>query len=305
MENLQYRVAELRALPEGDSRIVEFVISDETKDRHGTVLKSDLWKLDNYKRNPVVGWSHSLHGSMFSEPEPDSVIGKGEVFQEGKKLIGRVEFEPAELNPLAEKIYQKVKFGSLRTASVGFIPTGEPEYGKGKQAKGQPDETLYFPGQELLEWSIVNIPSNPRAAKRAFQDETEKFLEMAAQTLDQPIEDLRKMTMKGIMNLISGEGVEQDAEEAENSQEVVNETEDIKIEDEIRAEEPEITNEELAKSRVMRQQLAMTAALAYFDQYSKEIELADNKIKKQKEDERRMRARILNKFSTKDKEGKV
>ena len=219
--------AELRAIPDNvdETRTVEFVISNEKRDRHGTVLKLDGWKLDNYKRNPVVGWSHSLHGSMFGEPDPDSVIGKGEVFKEGNNLIGRVTFEPAEINPLAEKIFQKVKFGSLRTASVGFTPTGEPVYGKGDEARGGKNETQYFPGQELLEWSIVNIPSNPTASKREYADELDSFLESVSKALDGKLtqDELRKMTIDGIIKPMNGESVDADTREAEESQVIDNE----------------------------------------------------------------------------------
>lgn len=221
--------AELRALPENveETRTVEFVISNETRDRHGTVLRADKWDLANYKRNPVVGYSHALHGSFFGDVDPDTVIGKGEVFMEGKNMIGRVMFEPAEINPLAEKIFQKVKFGSLRSASVGFSPKGEPEYGKGTQAKGQPNETLYYPGQELLEWSIVNIPSNPTAVKREMADDLEDFLENAAKALEgkHTVEELRKMTLKGVISLMTGEGIEEDKQETEESQQIDNELE--------------------------------------------------------------------------------
>ena len=266
--------AELRAIPDNvdETRTVEFVISNEKRDRHGTVLKLDGWKLDNYKRNPVVGWSHSLHGSMFGEPDPDSVIGKGEVFKEGNNLIGRVTFEPAEINPLAEKIFQKVKFGSLRTASVGFTPTGEPVYGKGDEARGGKNETQYFPGQELLEWSIVNIPSNPTASKREYADELDSFLESVSKALDGKLsqDELRKMTIDGIIKLMNGESVDADNKEAEVSQEI-----DYK----------------------RQQQLnRLSVDLAFHQTFEKEIEIEDAKKRQELEAKKREARRNLHKF---------
>lgn len=230
MEPTRYIRAEVRGIPADvdETRTIPFTISTETRDRHKTVLKSDKWILDNYKRNPIVGYAHAIHGGMFVDPNPDMVIGKStNIRVEGKELIADVTFEPAEINPLAEKIFQKVKFGSLRCASVGFVPTGDPEYGKGKQAKGQPEETAYYPGQELLEWSIVNIPSNPKAVKREMADDTEEWLSKVSEALDgkHTVEELRKMTIKGIVSLMTGEGVEKDEAEAEASQAVDNEME--------------------------------------------------------------------------------
>jgi hypothetical protein len=223
MEALKYRSAELRALGADvdETRTVEFVISNEKRDRHGTVLRAKGWQLDNYKRNPVVGYQHTIHGSMFSEPNPDSVIGRSEVFFEGDNLIGRVTFEPPEINPLAEKIFQKVKFGSLRSASVGFMPTGEPTYGTGKEARGKENETMYFPGQELMEWSIVHIPSLASANKREYSDEMDEFLLNASQAMEGKLkpEELRKMTIEGIVRMVTGESLEKDKTEREESDE--------------------------------------------------------------------------------------
>lgn len=157
----------VREIPKGDSRTVEFIISNSSRDRHNTILNQDGWKLDNYMRNPVVGYNHNVYGGgLFTKGTPDDIIGKSEVFKEGNNLIGKVTFEPADLNPTAEKIYQKIKFGTLRSASVGFMEAGTGKFGENDQAEGKENETYYFAGQELLEWSIVNIPSNPSAVKR-------------------------------------------------------------------------------------------------------------------------------------------
>ena len=53
-----------------------------------------------------------------------------------------------------------------RRSSVGFLEIGEGRYGEGDEGRGKMNETYYFAGQELLEWSVVNIPSNAHAGKR-------------------------------------------------------------------------------------------------------------------------------------------
>jgi hypothetical protein len=153
------------------TRTINFVISTNVRDRHNTVLNQDNWHLDNYRKNPIVAYQHNLSGGLFTDPNPDSVIGRSpDLWFEGsgkdKKLLASVKFEPAEINPLAERIFRKVLFGSLSQASVGFLEVGTGKYGEGSEAKGRDKETYYFSGQELLEWSIVSIPSNPEAGKR-------------------------------------------------------------------------------------------------------------------------------------------
>jgi hypothetical protein len=159
-----------------ETREIEFVISTPGRDRHRTRTNPRNWKLDNYARNGIVGYQHNIYGDMCNPPNPDDVIGSGRAFTEGDNLIGVVRFEPADLNPLADKIFRKVLAGTLRATSVGFMPIPDPqtnEYGKwgeGEEAQGRSNETFYFYGQELLEFSIVNIPYIRRATGLDFQE---------------------------------------------------------------------------------------------------------------------------------------
>ena len=96
----------------------------------------------------------------------DFVIGKGRAYVEDKKLLVDITFEPKEINELAEKVYQKILFGSLNAVSVGFLPIGKGAWGKDDEAPGEARETYYYAGQELLEISVVNIPSNSNATRK-------------------------------------------------------------------------------------------------------------------------------------------
>jgi hypothetical protein len=150
-----------------ETRTVEFIISTPERDRHRTVLRPQGWNLESYNRNGIVGYQHQVHSD-----NPDNIIGRGEAFMEGDNLIGRVTFEPAEINPLAEKIFRKVLHGTLKATSVGFLPVGKGKYGEGKEARGMEQETYYFEGQELLEWSIVHVPSNRGSVGRSEESDT-------------------------------------------------------------------------------------------------------------------------------------
>jgi len=144
-----------------ESRVIEFYISDSTNDRHHDVIPITAWKLDNYEKNGIVAYMHETGpGWLTDKSDPDSIIGKGSVYIEGDKLVGKVEFEPASINPLAEKVYQKVKFGTLKATSVGFIPH---KGHWGVESDGEDTGTYYYDLVELTEFSIVNIPANPNA----------------------------------------------------------------------------------------------------------------------------------------------
>lgn len=160
-----------------ETREVPFIISSSARDRHKSRVNMNNWKLDNYNANPIVGYQHNVYGdNMCVPPNPDDVLGSSRVYfeeREGRTLmIGVVKFDTKEVNPLAEKIFQKVLSGTLRAASVGFLEFGQGKSVKEKGADGKVEETYEFEGQELLEWSIVNIPSNPEATTKSLRNHT-------------------------------------------------------------------------------------------------------------------------------------
>lgn len=174
MENKNYTSGIIRDFDRAkaeESRTVEFVISDNTRDRHGTVIPVANWNLDSYNKNGVVGYQHNVYGGK--DPNPDQILGIGKAYVEDGKLIGQVKFEPAEINPLAEKIFQKVLHGTLKATSVGFRELEKGNWGdkeRGEDITGA-NPTYYFGKVELLEFSIVNIPSNPNALRREVEEE--------------------------------------------------------------------------------------------------------------------------------------
>lgn len=212
MIDLRFIQGQVREIPEDVefSRTIEFIISTATRDRHGTVLNPENWQLDNFNRNGIVGYQHNVYGKdLCSGPDPDAVIGIGKAWQEDHKLIGSVRFEPREINPLAEKIFRKVIHGTLKATSVGFYPIGEGRYGEGEERRGGSNETFYFDGQELLEFSIVNIPSNPDAVRRSLATHTDTALEFLHRHLNGKYsrQELLNMRIQDVIHLAEGREV--------------------------------------------------------------------------------------------------
>ena len=160
---------EIRKVDE-ETRTVEFVASDNSVDSYGTVIPVDKWDLTRYQNNGIVGYMHDVYGASWTKSaDPDDIIGKGEAFIEEDKLIVRITFEPKELNERADKIFRKIQFGSLHAVSVGFRATKKGHMGD--EERGEDPKVYYYAGQELLEVSVVNIPSNANALKRSIQEE--------------------------------------------------------------------------------------------------------------------------------------
>lgn len=153
-----------------ENRTVEFVASDGSVDSYGTVLPVDKWDLARYDKNGIVGYMHDVYGESWTKSaDPDDIIGKGTAFIEDGQLIVRITFEPESLNERADKIFRKIQFGSLRAVSVGFRAIGKGHMGN--EDRGENPEVYYYGGMELLEVSVVNIPSNANALKRSLEEE--------------------------------------------------------------------------------------------------------------------------------------
>lgn len=201
-----YVVCNVRKLADDmkDTRTVEFVASDESRDSHGTVIPSDKWDLTRFNTNGIIGYQHNVYGDMCGNEDPDKVIGTGEAFVENKQLIVRITFEPAEINPLAEKIFQKVLYGTLKAVSVGFMPTQEGHWGEGDESREGKNATYYFDGQELLEVCIVNIPSNKNALKRDLRSNTVDALHFVYRALDGKVRysEIEEMKVRDLMDLL-------------------------------------------------------------------------------------------------------
>jgi HK97 family phage prohead protease len=134
-----------------DDRSVKFVITTGDADREKDVIDPNGWEVSNYLKNPVVLFAHDYD----SLPVARTVSLK----QQNDTLIAVAEFASAELNPMAERVFQMLKQGFLRGASVGFRPMAFTF----NEARGGVD----FAKQELLEFSIVPIPANAQALMAA------------------------------------------------------------------------------------------------------------------------------------------
>ena len=225
-KEMQYRQGAVRSFLSEDDRTVEFTISDESRDRHRTVIPNDAWDMRGFSENPVAGWNHSVYGGS-RDWNPDNFIGRWEnVRSEGGELIGALRFEDGETNPLAEKLYRKVRNGTLNAVSVGFLP-GSGHYGEEEEARGGTNETYYYDSAELVEVSLVGIPSNKNARKKALEngDIPELIEELVREALGNEYNE--KLTLKGLFAVLRG-GDSGEVEQADTGKAVDKEARDEK-----------------------------------------------------------------------------
>lgn len=128
---------------------MEFVLSDGSLDRHGTRINPKGWVLEAFKRNPIALFGHS--GGF--------PIGQWENVRVQKdKLIGTLVLAAAGTSDRIDELRKLAEQGILRAVSVGFsvIKYGEP-------GKSEYD----YEEQELMECSLVSVPSNTNAISMA------------------------------------------------------------------------------------------------------------------------------------------
>ena len=213
LEPIRAFVSVTERITEKDGKRV-FVMSDEVKDRHGTVVRLGSGAdISQYNTNPIVLWMHESSKGFFDMKsyDPDNVLGFGEAYFEDGKLKNRITFESLETtgNQLADTVVRKIDFGSLRAGSIGFVPIAG-SYGKKEMLEDE--ETFYIREWTLLEFSIVTIPSNPNALienaydrkTQELEEELDKHInEVITQSEESPLSRNKAARAKRILTLIN------------------------------------------------------------------------------------------------------
>jgi HK97 family phage prohead protease len=134
--------------------VIQFNMSSMEKDRDNERIDPKGWDLKSYLKNPVILWSH--------DKTLPSIGVMENVRIENGTLVGEAKFVPKEIDEWAWGIGERVKQGFLTKGSVGFIPK------KIELIKNASDGTkLIHREQELLEYSIVNVPALPSSGVKS------------------------------------------------------------------------------------------------------------------------------------------
>ena len=133
-----------------------WVLSSFDLDRFGERIDPAGWDFRFYLENPVVEWSHNYLIPAIGKIEGLNADDKG--------LHGVVYFNDKSYDAFGWGIGQRVKAGVIRAGSVGFRPI---EIEIPSKEDGKDGTTLIFRKQELLEFSICNVPANPFALAKS------------------------------------------------------------------------------------------------------------------------------------------
>ena len=125
-------------------------------DRFGERIDPQGWDFKRFNNNPVVEWAHRYDIPAIGKIESLTIDDNG--------LHGFVFFNDKSFDPFGWSIGQRVKAGVIRAGSVGFRVMEIEIPSKDDSKDGT---SLIFRKQELLEFSICNVPANPFALAKA------------------------------------------------------------------------------------------------------------------------------------------
>ena len=127
-------------------------------DRYGERIDPLGWDCKRYMENPVVEWAHRYDIPAIGKMEGLTIDEAG--------LHGLVFFNDKSYDFFGWSIGQRVKAGVIRAGSVGFRVIEIEIPSKADSVDGT---SLIFRKQELLEFSICNVPANPFALAKSLE----------------------------------------------------------------------------------------------------------------------------------------
>ena len=150
-----------------DANRYRVTIAANEEARQPPTLDFNGLSVDNYMLNPVVMWAHDVSGRS-----PSGGLPIGRTLELAKTDAGRLvaEFEFLGDDPFARRVQNAWDKGFLRAASISWLPIETSPTRDGGYRDTRSD---------LLEWSIVPVPSDPDALRESHARLLEDFLRPA------------------------------------------------------------------------------------------------------------------------------
>lgn len=201
LQQRRFIVEKAAGVDTGKRRVSGAVMSTETQDRMGDIIKLAGWELENFKANPQLLWAHDSHSLPIGTP---TKVRRGRTSKGVAALMSDEEYHTAEENPHAELVFRLVAKGALPGRSVGFrgIDVQRPASDAEREKLGLGAYGVVYVKSELLENSVVPIPANQLALQ-------EKALGIAREVYNSGCEDIPREVVKSVFDSLAF--TEQDA----------------------------------------------------------------------------------------------
>lgn len=171
-DGIVYRAAKMPKSFNSESRSAVLVMTDETVDSYGDIVKAKGADLERFKSNPIALLNH----------RSDKIIGTwGEIVLKPKAIEGTVTLAVAGTSPHVDEAYSLMSQGILRAASIGFMPK---KVERRLDENGEPMWSYIIHEWDMYECSIVSIPANPSALAKSIADGNTMARDLLEEVLD-------------------------------------------------------------------------------------------------------------------------
>lgn len=157
------------------SRSQRFVMSSESKDLYGDIVRQTGLDATNFEKNPVGLAYHDHRAPIGKWSDLQKVGGKS------KRTEGTLTLFAEGTSEKADEIGRLLEIGGLRACSIGFSPV-EGEWILDEE--GRNTYGIDFTKSILLECSVCSVPANPDALAKAAGGDMKLAAEMFERILD-------------------------------------------------------------------------------------------------------------------------
>lgn len=164
-----------------EKRTIRFVMSSELEDRDKDIILQAGLNIERFLENPIAFYNHMSRDFPVGGWNDLEKILTGRP----KRTEGTLQVLPEGVEPNADRLARHFGAGSIKTASIGFIPVRVKRREKPTDAKDEYGFNGYFIEEaEMVECSAVNVPSNPAALAKMAADGDVRAREEIEMVLD-------------------------------------------------------------------------------------------------------------------------
>lgn len=158
-----------------EARSQRFIMSTESVDLYGDIVRQDGIKTDNFERNPVALAFHMHTAPIGWWKDVSKVNGRP------KRTEGVLTLHASGTTDAVDEIERLLAANAIKACSIGFMPL-EAEWildDEGRNTWG-----LDFKESSLLECSVCSVPANPDALAKAAGGDMRLAAELFERFLD-------------------------------------------------------------------------------------------------------------------------
>jgi len=151
-----------------EARVVEHVVTDETVDRYGDIVRAaGVDFKTNYQKNPTIQYAHDYK----QPPIGKSIKIWNDKEEKNVKSWGLYFDDRIDKTGLSDTIFKFIVAGAMPACSIGFDPikVNNPRKAEERTEIGLGEWGVEFIKSDMLEYSPCSIGANPNALQNSIK----------------------------------------------------------------------------------------------------------------------------------------